>query len=115
MKKIVAFLMVSVLVLCMVGCAVTTYKLPDGTFCTSYDGTKTYELNQMEKLYIIDILNNASWMDDVPNCHGDFMFHTQDQKINYHPEHGMFVDYTNGKCTELTEEQCIAINAMLGI
>jgi len=115
MKKLIAFLLALIFVLSLVGCSQEIYKLPHDQFCYSADDSQTYELNKNAKQYIIDLLNNASWINDLSNCNSDFVFYTQAQEIRYHSECGTFNDYTNQKSMAVSEEQRTAINTMLGI
>ena len=115
MKKLIALVFVFVIVLGMVGCANKTYELPHDQFCYSADGSQTYELNNDDKQYVIDLLNNTSWANDLSNCSSDFVFYTQKQEVRYHSECGTFNDYTNNKAATVSEEQRATINAMLGI
>lgn len=115
MNKLIVLVSVFVIVLGMVGCTNKAYDLPHDQFCYSADGSQTYELNNDDKQYIIDLLNNASWINDLSNCGSDFVFYTQEQEIRYHSVCGTFNDYTNHKCTTVSTEQKTIINTMLGI
>ena len=115
MKKLIALALVFAFVLGMVGCTSKTYELPNDKFCYSAYGTQTYELSADDKQYIINLLNNASWVNDLSNCGSDFVFYTQRQEVRYHSVCGTFNDYTNKKFTTVSEEQRYTINAMLGI
>ena len=115
MKKLIALVSVFVIVWGMVGCTNKTDELPHDQFCYSADGSQTYELNNDDKQYVIDLLNNASWVNDLTNCASDFVFYTQKQEVRYHSECGTFNDYTNKRSTPVSEEQRDTINAMLGI
>lgn len=97
------------------GSIATYYEAPDDEFCYSADGTQTYELSADDRQYVINLLNNASWIDDFSNCASDFIFYTQHQEIQYHSDCGTFNDYTNKRCTTVSEEQRNTINSMLGI
>lgn len=113
--KIISILICLSLLLC--GCSMPnkTNELQHEQFCSSADGAQNYDLNSNDRLYIIDILNNASWVNDLTNCDSDFVFCTQKQKVRYHSECGTFNDYSNQKSTTVSEEQRAIINSMLGI
>ncbi len=115
MKKLIVLVLALVCVLGPVGCTSKTYELPHDKFCYSVDGTQTYELSADDRQYIIDLLNNASWVNDLSNCGSDFIFYTQKQEVRYHSECGTFNDYTNKKSATVSEEQRDIINAMLDI
>ena len=91
------------------------YELPDKQFCYSADGAQIYELIIDDKQYIVDLLNNASWINDLSNCDSDFIFYIQEQEIRYHSECGTFNNYTSNKSTTASQEQRATINAMLGV
>ena len=115
MKKLIVLVLALVCVIGLVGCTRKTYELPHDKFCYSADGTQTYELSADDRQYIIDLLNNASWVNDLSNCGSDFIFYTQKQDVRYHSECGTFNDYTNKKSMTVSEEQRDTINAMLEI
>lgn len=113
MKKLA---LVSVFVIVwLVGCTNKIHELPHDQFCYSADGSQTYELNSDDKQYVIDLLNNASWINDLSNCGSDFVFYTQAQEIRYHSECGTFNNYTKNISTTVSAEQRAVINTMLGI
>ena len=115
MKKLLALVLSLVCVLGLVGCSQQTYKLPHDQFCYSMTTSQDIELSTEGKQYIIELLNNATWTNDLAKCANDFVFYTQKEEIHYHSECGTFNDITNQKMTTLSEEQCNTINAMLGI
>ena len=115
MKKLIALVLALVCVLGLVGCTSKTYELPHDKFCYSANSTQTYELSADDRQYIIDLLNSASWVNDLTNCGSDFVFYTQKQEVRYHSECGTFNDYMSKNSTTVSEEQRETINAMLGI
>ena len=115
MRKIFALVLVFACLLGTAGCMNQTYELPHDQFCYSARDAQPYELSAADKQYIIDILNSASWVNDLSNCGADFVFYTQKQEVRYHSECGTFTDYTNKKTMTVSEEQCHTINSMLGI
>lgn len=115
MKKLITFVLLFVSILSLVGCTSKEYQLPHDQFCYSADGTITYELSDDDQQYIIDLLNDAVWINAGTNCVSDFVFYTQKQEIRYSSKSGTFNDYTNKRSTTLSEEQRIMVNTMLGI
>ncbi len=118
MKKLIALILSLIFVLALSGCTDNTnrtYKLPDDQFCYSIENSQTVELKRKDKNYIVDLLNEASWLNDGHNCGYNFYFYTQEQELTYQSTCGAFYDITNGKCTFVSEEQRIAINAILGV
>lgn len=115
MKKLIALVLALVCVLGLVGCNQETYKLPHDQFCYSVTTSQDIELSADGRQHIIDLLNNATWVNDLAKCESDFIFYTQKQELHYHSDCGTFNDITNQKMTTLSEEQCAVINAMLGI
>lgn len=115
MKRLTAVFLSIVFILSLVGCTKTTYKLPHDQFCYLLDGSQSVEIRTEDRQYIIDLLNDASWVDSLTNCACDFIFYTQAQEVRYHAECGTFNDCTNQRSTTVTEEQRAAINQILGI
>ena len=114
MRKIVAFLLCAFVLLSLLGCAKPTYELAWDGFCyTAEEHEQPVELDPKDKNYIIDILNNATWINDLAKCPADFVFVTQKQRINYNCEAGVFNDITRGKSTTVSEAERIAINKIL--
>lgn len=118
MKKLIALILSLIFVFALSGCADNinkTYKLPQDQFCYSIEDSQTVELKRKDKNYIVDLLNEATWINAVPNCGYNFFFYTQEQELTYQSTCGEFTDITNYKSTEVSEEQRIAINAILGL
>ncbi len=119
MKKFVSFTLSMVFILGLVGCSSKSYELPHDQFCYAYesptDRTREVELRKADKNYIVDLLNEGSWIDDLSNCGSDFVFYTQKQEVRYHSECGTFNDVTNKKSMTVSKEQRTTINAFLGI
>jgi len=91
------------------------YKLPWDQFCYSETDSQAVEIPNDGKQYIINLLNNATWINDLGKCESDYVFYTQKQELRYHSECGTFNDVTNKKSTTLSEEQRVAVNAHLGL
>lgn len=98
------------------GCAERTYELAWDGFCYTAEAyEQPVELDPKDKNYIIDILNDATWVNDLAKCEADFIFVTQKQRIHYNCESGVFDDITSGKSTTVSEEDRVAINTILKI
>lgn len=112
MRKNVVLLLVVVFCLSLFGCSEKTYQLAWDGFCyTASDSS--IELGTDDKEYIIDLLNSATWENDLSNCDCNFYFITQKQRIEYHSDCGIFNDTTNKKSHKVTEEQRLKINEIL--
>ncbi len=115
MKKIFVLVSTVLLAFGMIGCARKTYELPWDQFCHDTNTSSTIELKIGDKKHIIDLLNKASWTNDVSNCGEDFIFYTQKQEVRYCSVCGIFTDITNKKSTTVLEEERILINTALGV
>lgn len=114
MKKYLAFLLVLLTLIPLAGCAERTYELSWDGFCyTAGTQEQPVELEPKDKNCIIDILNSATWVNDLAKCPPDFVFVTQKQRINYNCECGVFNDITRGKSTTVSEEQRVTINNII--
>lgn len=115
MKKLLSIVLVITFILYLVGCSGKTYELPHDQFCYLVDKSQVIELNVSDKEHIVDILNNASWINDITNCGCDYVFYTQKQEVRYHSECGTFIDITNKKSTTVSDGERSVINTALGI
>ena len=114
MKKQLAFLFVFLSLLPFSGCAEHTYELAWDGFCYTAEAyEQPVELDPKDKNYIVDILNNATWVNDLAKCPPDFVFVTQKQRVNYTCECGVFNDITSGRSTTVSEADRLKINAIL--
>ena len=114
MKKYLAFLLVLLSLLPLGGCGERTYALAWDGFCyTAEEYEQPVELDPKDKNYIIGILNDAAWINDLAKCPADFVFVTQKQRVNYNCECGVFNDITSGRSTTVSEEQRVTINNIL--
>ena len=114
MKKCLAFLFVFLILLPFCGCAERTYELSWDGFCYTAEAyEQPVELDPKDKNYIVDILNNATWVNDLAKCEADFVFVTQKQRVNYNCECGVFNDITGGRSTTVSEADRLKINAIL--
>ena len=114
MKKFIIFLFVFLSLLPLSGCAEHTYELAWDGFCYTAEAyEQQVELDPKDKNYIVDILNNATWVNDLAKCPPDFVFVTQKQRVNYTCECGVFNDITSGRSTTVSEADRLKINAIL--
>lgn len=117
MKKILSVIYSFVISLCVlttsIGCSEKPYEIPHDRFCYSADGQQTIDLALEDKEYIINLLNESEWTDDISNCGADFVFYTQKQEVRYHSECGTFNDITSEKGLQVTENQRLHINSLL--
>ena len=114
MKKFIIFLFVFLSLLPFSGCSERTYELAWDGFCyTAEIYEQPVELAPKDKNYIIDILNNATWVNDLAKCDADFVFVTQKQRVNYNCECGVFNDITGSRSTTVSEEERTTINSIL--
>ena len=114
MKKFIIFLSVLLSLLPLSGCAEHTYELAWDGFCYTAEAyEQPVELDPKDKNYIVDILNNATWVNDLAKCDADFVFVTQKQRVNYNCECGVFNDITSGRSTTISEADRLKINAIL--
>ncbi len=114
MKRIFASILAVITIFVLIGCA-KPYALPHDQFCYAVHAAQTVELSAEDKLYMIDVFNEASWTNDLSKCESDFIFYTQKQEIRYHAECGTFQDITNQKSMTVSEEQRAIIHTFLGI
>lgn len=116
MKKYPALCLILIFVLCLFGCNdKKIYQLPHDQFCYTTGESQVVEMNTQDRRYIVELLNDAEWVNDLSNCYGDFVFYTQNEEVRYHSECGTFNDYTNKKSTTVSEEERYTINQILGV
>ena len=114
MRKVLSIIICILLLMSLTGCAERTYKLAWDGFCYTAEAyEQPVELDPKDKNYIIDILNDATWTNDVTKCECDFVFVTQKQRVYYHSECGTFTDANNQRSTTVSEEERAKINTIL--
>ena len=91
------------------------YVLPWDRFCYSAVNGSVIELEPAQKKFIIDLLNNGDWYDDLAKCPPDVKFYTQNQEIGYCAEEGIFNDFTSGKSLKISKENRVIVNEYLGL
>ena len=91
------------------------YVLPWDRFCYSAVDGSVIELEPAQKKFIIDLLSNGDWYDDLAKCPSDVKFYTQNQEIGYCAEEGIFNDFTSGKSLKISEENRVIVNEYLGL
>ncbi len=113
MKKTIVVLVVITVCIGMLACTAPTYELPHDQFCFfgATDQIQEVPLRAEDKAYIIELLNEAIWTNDLSNCEGDFVFYTQQQEVRYHSKCGTFTDMTNQKAMTVSDEARDRINA----
>ena len=89
------------------------YVLPWDRFCYSAVDGSVIELEPAQKKFIIDLLNNGDWYDDLAKCPSDVKFYTQNQEIGYCAEEGIFNDFTSGNSLKISEENKVIVNEYL--
>ena len=114
MKRYITLLLAIIFILGLTGCAEKEYKLPWDEFC--YLAEQPYsavELEPGEKSYIIDLLNDSTWIEGIPKGENDYYFYPQAQKVGYNSEDGVFTDYTNECHAAISDDVRKDINSML--
>ncbi len=121
MKRIVMFVLTMGLMLGLVGCGEKRYEAAwDEPFCVGIafsqeESPKGVEIGAGDKRDILEIMNEADWIDEMTNCGCDFVFYTKYAEVRYHSACGTFVDYTGKRAAILSEEECDRLSAILGI
>ena len=118
MKKTLSLLITFLLcVSVLAGCSSVKYKGP--LSCISHVGTdgviSLMDMTEDAQAEILSVLNRGKWIDGVTNCFHDYEFTTKNETIRYHSECGTFIDITNGKAMELSDEDRAKINKLLGV
>lgn len=63
------------------------------------------------KTFLIDLLNNSKWHNDVAKCECDYSIIMKNQReIFYHSECGTFIDYDFDKSLTISEEDRVKLN-----
>ena len=66
------------------------------------------------KIFLVDLLNNGKWHNDVAKCDCDYTVMMKNQReISYHSECGTFIDYDLGKSLTVSEEDRVKLNGYL--
>ncbi len=113
MRRIIVLIMLCISCFGLFACVEKNYTLPWDQFCT--DETGEIKLKTEDKKYIIHVLNESEWQNDLTDCGCDYTFYTQKQVVEYHSECGTFNDVTSKKSTKVAEEQRVRINSFLEI
>ena len=117
MKRTIPLILAFILCLSILsGCSDVKYKGP--LSCVSHVGvdgvTALMDMTEDAQAEIISALNSGEWVDDVTNCGHDYEFTTKNETIRYHSSCGTFIDITNGQAMELSDENRMSINSLLG-
>ena len=115
MKKALALALSFILALGFCGCSQKIYELPWDHFCYSAVDGSVIELEPAQKSFIIDLLNNGDWHNDIAKCPSDVKLATQKQSIGYCAEEGIFNDFTREKSLKISEENRVIVNEYLGL
>ena len=109
MKKIVLCLVSIVLsIFVLSSCSINNYKpisikYKNSSYAPYTDGES--------KTFLIDLLNNSKWINDVAKCGCDYtIIMKNDREIYYHSECGTFIDYDFNKSLKISEEERIKLN-----
>ena len=113
MKKIIASLFLLLLIFSLSSCSIRVYSLPSGNFCTSAADGSAVELEEHEKQYIINLLNDGKWYNEIAKCPADYNFRTALQSLTYCAEDGVFNDFTLHRSLTISEEQRLFVNGFL--
>ncbi|MBQ8413717.1 MAG: hypothetical protein IJX58_00535 [Clostridia bacterium] len=110
MKKLLALcLILIVLSTCLLtSCSVNNYK----PISLKYQNSDYAPYTDGEpKSFLVDLLNNSKWHNDVAKCDCDYTVMMKNQReISYHSESGTFIDYDFGKSLTLREEDRVKLN-----
>ena len=117
MKRILSIMIFLLLCLTVLaGCSNVKYKGP--LSCVSHVGvdsvTALMDMTEDAQAEILSALNSGEWVDDVTNCGHDDEFTTKNETIRYHSSCGTFIDITNGQAMELSDENRMSINSLIG-
>lgn len=102
MKKIVLCLVSIVLsIFVLFSCSINNYK----PISIKYQNSSYAQYTDGEpKIFLINLLNNSKWINDVANCGCDYtIIMKNDKEIYYHSECGTFIDYDFNKSLTISE------------
>ncbi len=110
MKKLLALcLLLAILSASLLtSCSFSNYKpislkYRDSDFAPYTDGEP--------KSFLVDLLNNSKWHNDVAKCDCDYTVMMKNQReISYHSECGTFIDYDFNKSLTVSEEDRVKLN-----
>ena len=109
MKKIVLYLVsVVLLIFVLSSCSINNYK----PISIKYENFDYAPYTDGEpKTFLIDLLNNSKWIDDVAKCECDYTIIMKNyREIYYHSECGTFIDYDFNKSLTISEEDRVKLN-----
>jgi hypothetical protein len=92
----------------LTSCSVNNYKpislkYQDTDYAAYTDGER--------KIFLLDLLNNSKWHNDVAKCDCDYtVMMRNDREIFYHSECGTFIDYDLEKSLTVSEEDKHTLN-----
>ena len=110
MKKLLALcLILIVMSTCLLtSCSVNNYK----PISLKYQNSDYVAYTDGEpKTFLVDLLNNSKWHNDVAKCDCDYTVMMKNQReISYHSECGTFIDYVFNKSLTLSEKDRVKLN-----
>ena len=115
MNRVLLIILVLSCMCGMSGCGKEKYQLPQDEFCYSTSDSQEIEISEEGQQYIIELLNDSKWVNDLGKCITDFGFHTEKQELRYSSDCGVFNDITNKKMLEISEAQRVKVNEFLGV
>ena len=116
MKRYFALILTILFLFGLVGCQEKTYQFAWDGFCyivEEHGFHSEFELATEDKKYILKLMNDASWEEEVSTCEHDFVFYTQRQQVRYCSECGTFYDVTNLRSVTLSADEHRKVNNML--
>ena len=114
-KVFLSFLVIGSLFGC-IGTPQINYSLPDSNtkFCVMNNTQQEISLNDEQKAYIINLLNNkTTWVYEKLELAHEFSFYTKNEHLGY-STNGIFSDFTNERFVEISLDEKETINSYLG-
>lgn len=92
----------------LTSCVVNNYK----PICLKYQDSDYAAYTDGEpKSFLVDLLNNSKWHNDIAKCDCDYTVMMKNQReIFYHSECGTFIDYDFDKSLTVSEEDRVKLN-----
>ena len=110
MKKTTVLSLINIVlaIFILTSCNVNNYK----PICLKYQNSDYAPYTDGEpKRFLVDLLNNSRWHNDVAKCDCDYTVMMKNQReIFYHSECGTFIDYDLDKSLTVSEEDRVKLN-----